>query len=82
MVDVRDTNYVWCEGRVTLIIEQMNKDTLYVVHFEGKSSSEDEVIYKTSERLAKHRTFTSRLEIPRYEVTKNKDGVNVYVLRN
>lgn len=51
-VDVRDTNHIWCVGKIGLIIEQMNKDTLYVVHFEGKPASEDEVIQKTSERLA------------------------------
>ena len=79
---MRDPNYIWCRGRVTLIIEQMGKDTLYVVHFEGKPSSDDEVIYRTSDRLAKKGTFTDRLEIPRFEVTKNKEGVTVQILRN
>ena len=39
---IRDS--VWGVGKVGLIIEQMNKDTLFVVHFEGKPSSEDEII--------------------------------------
>lgn len=64
LVDVRDTDYIWCVGRITLIIEPMNKEALYVVHFEGKSSSEDELIYKNSERLANIGTFTSRKEVP------------------
>lgn len=81
-VDVRDTCFIWCEGRVNLIIEQMGKETLYVIHFEGKSSSEDEVISKNSERLAKHGTYTSRLEIPRWQTNKNKDGQLVQVMRN
>ena len=81
-VDVRDTNHIWCVGKVVLIIEQMNKDTLYVVHFEGKPASEDEVIQKASDRLAKFGNYTSRLEIPRWGSTKNKDNVKVPVIRN
>ena len=81
-MDVRDTNFIWCEGRVTLIIEQMGKETLYVIHFDGKSSAEDEVIYKHSDRLAKHGTYTIRLEIPRWTTTKKKDGQLIQVMRN
>lgn len=82
VVDVRDNNYVWCEGKIHLIIEQMNKETLYVVHFTGKPSSEDEVIYRSSNRLAKHGTYTKRKEIPRWESRKDKDGRNTHVLKN
>ena len=81
-VDVRDTNHIWCEGKVGLIIEQMNKDTLYVIHYEGKPASEDEVIQKTSERLAMHGHFSSRPEIPRWQMIKNKENVKVPVIRN
>ena len=81
-VDVRDMNHIWCVGRVVLIIEQMNKDTLYVVHFEGKPASEDEVIQKTSDRLAKFGNFTSRAEIPRWSITVNKDNIKVPVITN
>ena len=68
-------NHIWCVGRVVLIIEQMSKETLYVVHFEGKPASDDEVIQKTSERLAKYGTFTSRADIPRWTISKNNDKV-------
>lgn len=81
-VDVRDMNYVWCVGKVVLIIEQMNKDTLYVVHFEGKPSSEDEVIQKTSDRLAKFGSFTSRTEIPRWSTISKENGVKVPTITN
>ena len=37
-VDVRDAKYIWCVGTVHLIIEQMNKDTLYVIKYDNKSS--------------------------------------------
>lgn len=66
LVDVRDTDYVWSVGKVTMIIEQINKDALYVVHFEGKPSAEDEIIYRSSDRLAKHGTYTSRPELPQW----------------
>ena len=75
-------NYIWCVGKIVLVIEQMNKDTLYVVHFEGKPASEDEVIMKTSDRLAKHGKYTSRVEIPRWGTTVSKDNVKVPVLLN
>lgn len=79
---MRDTDFIWGVGRVTLIIEPMGKETLYVVHFEGKASSEDEVIYKSSERIAKHGTFTSRKEIPSWHISKSKEGQKVLILRN
>lgn len=53
LVDVRDTDYIWCRGQITLIIESINKEPMYVVHFMGKPSADDEVIYKNSDRLAK-----------------------------
>lgn len=81
-VDVRDMNYVWCVGKVVLIIEQMNKDTLYVVHFEGKPSSEDEVIQKTSDRLAKFGSYTARAEIPRWSTVSKEGGVKVPTITN
>ena len=65
-VDVRDANFVWCTGTVTLIIEQMEKETLYAIHYDGRSTQDDEVIYKGSERLAKQGFFSSRAEIPRF----------------
>ena len=64
LVDVRDMDYIWCEGKVNMIIEQINKDALYVIHYEGKPSSEDEIILGSSVRLAKHGSYTSRFEIP------------------
>lgn len=73
LVDVRDNNYIWCEGKIGLIIEQMNKDTLYVIHFIGKSRSDDEIIQKTSERLAKHGTYSKRMEIPKWDITKKEN---------
>ena len=65
-IDLLDPTYVWCEGSINLIIEQLDKPTIYVVHYEGKSSSYDEVIAKESGRIAPHGTFTARDDIPFY----------------
>ena len=51
-VDIRDTEYVWCSGEVTIKIESPNKDTLLVVHYQGWSKYFDEIIKITSPRLA------------------------------
>lgn len=83
LVDVRDTEYIWCVGQINLIIEPINKDPMYVVHFVGKPSSEDEVIYKNSDRLAKHGFFTARDGIPNYETWKDKEtGTETQILHN
>ena len=60
----------------------MAKEALYVIHFEGKPSSEDEIIYRNSDRLAKQGTFTSRPEIPQWQTTKSEDDQKVTILRN
>ena len=64
-----------------MIIEQMSKDTLYVVQFIGKSRQDDEIIMKTSERIAKHGTYTKRIDIPRWDIVKREDE-SVSVIKN
>ena len=43
-VDIRDTEYIWCEGKVKIKIECPNRDTLLVVHYEGWNKYYDEII--------------------------------------
>ena len=74
---MRDKDYIWCEGTVKLIIEQINKDPLYVIHYDGMSHQWDEIIYKNSGRLAKNKTYTSLENIPRYKVDSDKSIVCV-----
>ena len=59
----------------------MSKDTLYVVQFVGKPRSDDEIIQKSSERLAKHGTYTKRADIPRWDVIKRDDEL-VPIVKN
>ena len=54
----------------------MNKDTLYVIHFDGKPSSEDEIISKSSDRLAAQGCFTSRPDLPHWVISRNATAEN------
>ena len=74
---MRDKDYIWCEGTIRLIIEQINKEPLYVIHYDGMSHQWDEIIYKNSGRLAKHKTYTSIENIPKYKILPNKSIVAV-----
>ena len=82
LVDVMDTYYFWILGKVTMIIEQINKDALYVIHLEGKPSAEYEIIYRSSDRLVKHGSYTSRPDLPQWHTQKNQDGEKEIILRN
>lgn len=70
-VDIRDKEYVWCEGVVKLILESIGRDALYVVEYIG--FSEEDVLFKNSNRLALYRALTSRNDIPKYKF-KNENG--------
>lgn len=47
---------------------------MYVVHFIGKPSADDEVIYKNSDRLAKPGFYTNREDLPCWETWKDKES--------
>lgn len=65
-MDVRSLDYVWCVGTVKLIIEQVNREPLLVVHKEGFSNEWDELLYRNSPRVAVAGAFTNRNDIPKY----------------
>ena len=65
-VDVRSLDFVWCVGTVKLIIEQVNKDPLLVIHKDGFSNEWDELLYRNSPRVAVAGAFTNRNDIPKY----------------
>ena len=80
-VDIRDTEYVWCEGAIKIKIESPNKETLLVVHYEGWNKYYDEIIKMTSNRLAPHGTYTKRKDIPRYQLRDANSMVGIIVNR-
>jgi hypothetical protein len=69
-IDVRTRDYVWSEGTLRLIIEIVNQEPLLVVRFSGLLGHSDEIIVKSSGRLAKKGTYTDRTDIPIYEKTE------------
>ena len=50
-----------------MIIEIVNQEPLLVVRFNGLLGHSDEIIVKSSGRLAKLGTYTGRSDIPKYE---------------
>ncbi len=68
LVDVRDTEMVWCVAQVKKIIkDELNKETVSVtVHFLGWSDSYDEELIRDSPRIAILGFYTMRNNIPMY----------------
>jgi hypothetical protein len=66
-IDVRTRDYIWSEGSLRLIIEIVNQEPLLVIRFNGLLGHSDEIIVKSSGRLAKKGTYTDRKDIPIYE---------------
>jgi hypothetical protein len=71
-VDVRDKAYVWSTGTVKLIVESPQRDPLIVVRMQDGACSTEEVFQKDSPRLALVGTYTSREELPSYEIFSSK----------
>jgi len=72
-IDVRDTEFIWCIGRVELIITSLSREQLYYIHYEGWNRKYDEYIYKRSSRLAPLGTYTSRNDIPKYQMCPHQN---------
>jgi hypothetical protein len=80
-VDIRDTEYIWCTGEVKIRIECANREPLVVVHYEGWNKYYDEIIKVNSPRLAPHRFYTSRDDLPKYALKGDNSMVGVIVNR-
>lgn len=65
LVDVRDTEGIWCAAVVKEIIEMGDSHSL-LIHYIGWSSLYDEVIETENPRLTSYRFYTGRFNIPRY----------------
>jgi len=68
-LDVRDTLMIWCVGIVKEIIKFSDgKVPILLIHFDGWSKSYDELIPLNSSRLAPHGMYTSRRDVPKYQL--------------
>ena len=65
---MRDTDYIWCEGSVKMIIESSNRELILAIHYEGWNMWYDEFLPISSNRLARHGFYTSRDDIPKYKM--------------
>jgi hypothetical protein len=80
-VDLRDTEYIWCEGTVKIKIECPEREPLLIVHYEGWNKFYDEIIKQNSHRVAPHGFYTSRKDLPRYSLKNENSMVGVIVNR-
>jgi len=66
-----------------MIVESLARDPIILVRFDGFEDSKDEVLFKSSPRFAKAGVYTSRKDIPRYEMPNLKSsGGQLFTLFN
>jgi hypothetical protein len=73
-VDVLDTELIWCQAVVEMVIKTANRRDLLYLHYEGWNRKYDEYIYIDSHRLAPLGLYTSRTDIPKYRMSSNDLG--------
>jgi hypothetical protein len=73
-LDVRDTENIWCTGNVEMIMRFSESEPVVYIHYDGWSRKYDEYIPIDSTRLASMGVYTTRSDIPRYEM---QQGVNM-----
>ena len=70
---MRDTDYIWCTGEVRMIVESINREPILAIHYEGWNMWYDEFLPINSPRLARLGFYTSRDDIPKYQM-KLREG--------
>lgn len=67
-MDVRDTEHIWCKAKVVKIYEVKGKINSILVHYLQWAKIYDEIIDIKSTRLAPKDYFSSRSDLPRYNL--------------
>ena len=78
-VDMRDTEYIWCTATVRMIIESANSEQMLLVNYQGWNRYFDEIISKSSPRIAPHGLYTSRKDIPKYQL-KTENAMQGHII--
>jgi len=65
-LDIRDSEYVWCTGIVTMKVMYISGPPSLKIHYEGWDYKYDEMLSMNDSRLAPLGFFTSREDIPKY----------------
>ena len=92
-IDVRDTEEIWCSGKIELKISTINRLPLLYIHYEvsfwchhhyyqGWNRKYDEYIYVNSDRLAPSGTYTNRQDIPRYSMNPYSNLMQASIVEN
>ena len=81
VIDVRDTNSVWCQAKVIgIVVHDKEKGNLvFKIRYLGWNELYDEYIPASSMRLANKGFYTGRDDLPRYE--NAGDGSNMLTSR-
>jgi len=73
LIDVRDTDYIWCVGQVRMVVESQFKEPVVTIHYLGWNMYYDEFLPLSSPRLAKKGFYTDRKDIPHYKIRGEED---------
>ena len=81
MIDVRDTEFIWCRAVVNEVYQKNHKNSSILIHYLGWNSVYDEIIELSSQRLANYKFYTQRSDIPHYHLNhENSDNMHSYVV--
>ena len=81
-LDVRDSEFIWCESSVMAIVESKDEENHVIIHYKGWSNKYDEILPISSPRIAKLGSYTSRKDIPKYQDSPNKSRKFILNLAN
>ena len=57
ILDVCDTEYIWCKATVELVVKNQNRKDLLYLHYEGWNRKYDEFMYIDSHRFTAYTKF-------------------------
>ena len=81
LIDARDTEFIWCVAEIREIFFARGEVLSILIHYKGWNNIYDEILEITSSRLAQHRFYTSRVDIPHYHMSHQvEDSMHSYVV--
>jgi hypothetical protein len=79
-LDVRDTENIWCQGTVVEVEWEGRRPSTVLIHFNRWNSIYNEIIELPSLRLAPLQFFSSRTDIPRYNLSQTDNNMRGLVI--
>lgn len=79
-VDVRDTEYIWCVGRIlNIYLKGPQEPPELLIHYLGWNKIYDEILEVASPRIAPYGFYSAREDIPRYALSETDESYYSYV---